>query len=185
VNDDAMSLDEADIGATDDAGLARTGRILAFAGFIPFAVLALWLYGIAPDHPWRQGTINLLTGYAAATLSFLGGIRWGIAMLGGSGERRRDLMLSAVPPLVGWAALAIKPPLVFVLLAVAFAAQGAWDSLTLPPGAAPDWFRRVRIQLTIMAVAAMVLAFVATSSGDQPGLSNEPAIAKTRSAPIM
>lgn len=158
-----MSLDEADTQGTDDAGLARTGRTLAVIGFLPFAVLALWLYGIAPDHPWRQGTISLLSGYAAVTLSFLGGIRWGIAMLGLTRERRRDLMPSIVPPLVGWAALSIEPPLVFVLLAVAFAAQGAWDSLTLPPGAAPDWFRRVRIQLTILVVAAMVLAFVATS----------------------
>lgn len=158
-----MSLDEAETQAARDAGSARTGRMLALAGFIPFAVLSLWLYGIAPDHPWRQGTITLLTGYSAVTLSFLGGIRWGIALLGRSGERQRDLLLSAVAPLSGWAALSIKPPLVFVLLAVAFAAQGAWDSLTLPPGAAPDWFRRVRVQLTILVVAAMVLAFVATS----------------------
>ena len=67
--------------AEADAGLARIGRMLAFAGFLPFAVLALWLYGIAPDHPWRQGTIVLLTGYAAVVLSFLGGIRWGLAVL--------------------------------------------------------------------------------------------------------
>lgn len=158
-----MSTEETDPQATDDAGLARTGRALALIGFLPFAVLALWLYGIAPDHPWRQATIMLLTGYCAATLSFLGGIRWGIAMLGRKGERRRDLLFSAVPPLAGWAALVIAPPLVFVLLALAFAAQGAWDSLTLPPGAAPDWFRRLRMQLTILVVAAMVLAFVATS----------------------
>ena len=55
--------------------------MLVFAGFIPFAALALWLYGVAPDHPWRQGTIVLLTGYAAVVLSFLGGIRWGLSLL--------------------------------------------------------------------------------------------------------
>jgi hypothetical protein len=154
-----MSLDESDA----EAGLARTGRRLALAGFLPFAVLALWLFGIAADHPWRQATILLLAGYGAIILSFLGGIRWGIAILASSGERQRDLILSLVPPLVGWMALTAAPPLIFVILAVAFAAQGAWDSLTLAPGMAPDWFRRVRIQLTIMVVAAMVVAFVATS----------------------
>ena len=54
-------------------------------------------------------------------------------------------------------------PLAFVLLAVAFAAQGAWDSLTLTAAAAPDWFRRLRIQMTVLVVAALVVAFVATS----------------------
>lgn len=158
-----MLPDPEDAGAErgENAGLARIGRMLTYAGLIPFVLLALWLYGVAADHPWRQGTITLLTGYGAVTLSFLGGIRWGLAIL--TGEQRRDVMLSVVPPLIGWMALIASPPLVFVLLAVAFAAQGAWDSLTLPPGAAPDWFRRARIHMTILAVAAMLLAFAATS----------------------
>jgi hypothetical protein len=156
-----MELEGADREA--DAGVARVGRTLAFAGFLPFAAMALWLLGIAPDHPWRQGTIVLLTGYAAVTLSFLGGIRWGLSLLQHDGERQRDMILGIVPPAIGWLALIAPPPLVFVFLAVAFAAQGAWDSLTLAPGSAPDWFRRVRIQLTLLVVAALVVAFVATS----------------------
>ena len=149
--------------AEQDAALARTGRTLTFAAFLPLAALALWLYGIAPDHPWRQATITSLTFYAALSLSFLGGIRWGLALQSSQTERSRDLWLCAVPPLIGWTAVLLEPPLVFVLLAVAFAAQGAWDSLTLPPGAAPDWFRRARLKLTVLTVAALVLAFVATS----------------------
>jgi hypothetical protein len=156
-----MGIEDADPSA--DAGVARVGRVLAFAGFLPFAALALWLLGIAADHPWRQGTIMLLTGYAAVTLSFLGGIRWGLSLLQRGGERQRDMILAIVPPVIGWFALIAPAPLVFVFLAVAFAAQGAWDSLTLAPGSAPDWFRRARIQLTMLVVAALVVAFVATS----------------------
>ena len=157
-----MSLDDPEQPAVDTE-FARTGRYLALLGFAPFVVMALWLYGIAPDHPWRQSTVTLLTGYAAVVLSFLGGIRWGLALLGKSEERQGHMILSIVPPLIGWMALATPAPLVFVFLAVAFAAQGAWDSLTLPPGAAPAWFRHARFQLTILAVAALILAFVATS----------------------
>jgi hypothetical protein len=156
-----MGLDDADREA--DTGAARIGRLLAFAGFLPFAAMALWLVGIEPDHPWRHGTVVLLTGYAAVALSFLGGIRWGLSLLQRGGERQRDMILSIVPPAIGWLALIAPAPLVFVFLAVAFAAQGAWDSLTLAPGSAPDWFRRARIQLTILAVATLVVAFVATS----------------------
>jgi hypothetical protein len=158
-----LDLDDGEQNAERDDGVARIGSRLSFLGIIPFAALALWLYGIAPDHPWRQATIVLLTGYAAVTLSFLGGVRWGMTVLARHAGRPRDLLLSIVPPLLGWAALLAGPPLVFVLLAVAFAAQGAWDSLTLPPGSAPDWFRRTRIQLTMLAVAALIVAFIATS----------------------
>lgn len=157
-----MAADDTE-NAPAELQLARTGRYLALLGFAPLAILALWLYGIPADHPWRQATVTLLTGYAAVTLSFLGGIRWGIALFGRSAERQGHIVLSVVPPLIGWMALIAPPPLVFVFLAVAFAAQGAWDSLTLPPGAAPDWFRRVRFQMTLLVVAALVLAFVATS----------------------
>ena len=69
----------------------------------------------------------------------------------------------------------VPAPLAFVLLAVAFAAQGAWDSLTLTPDAAPAWFRRIRIRMTILVVAALVVAFVRRverSTGPQHGAGN-------------
>ena len=152
-----MGLDDVGPDAEQNARVARIGRRLSFLGFVPLAALALWIYGSAADHPWREEAIALLATYGVATLSFLGGIRWGMAVPGHSGSR--DLLLSVAPPLVGWAALLTAPPLVFVLLAVAFAAQGAWDSLTLPAG----WFRRTRVQLTMLEVAGLIVAFVATS----------------------
>jgi hypothetical protein len=158
-----LDLDERPIETEQGASAARLGRTLVLAGFIPFAALAFWLYGIAPDHPWRHGTIVLLTAYGAVILSFLGGIRWGIALTSRGGNGQRDFILGVVPPLAGWVAILVPVPLAFVLLAVAFAAQGAWDSLTLTAPAAPDWFRRLRIQMTILVVAALVVAFVATS----------------------
>lgn len=158
-----MDLEEGPIETKQGASAARLVRTLVLAGFIPFAALAFWLYGIAPDHPWRHGTIVLLTTYGAVILSFLGGIRWGVALAARAGSGQRDLFLGVVPPLAGWAAILMPVPLAFVLLAVAFAAQGAWDSLTLTAPAAPDWFRRLRIQMTVLVVAALVVAFVATS----------------------
>ncbi len=79
------------------------------------------------------------------------------------GEASATSILGIVPPLVGWIAIVVPAPLDFVLLAVAFAAQGAWDSLTLTPDAVPAWFRRIRIRMTVLVVAALVVAFVATS----------------------
>lgn len=153
-----MDGDEA---ATDN--LARRATWLTLAGYVPFAVLALWLYMIAPDHPWRTDTIYLLKTYGALVLSFLGGIRFGLAVAADRPERGAELTLAIVPALAAWVALWLGEPHSFALLAVAFAAQGAWDSFAAHRGHAPDWFGRMRIKLTALVVIAMVLALLATA----------------------
>ena len=136
---------------------------LALAGYIPFVALGVWLLAIANDHVWRVDTILLLKAYAAVILSFLGGIRWGTAMLSRSVTARRDMVASMVPPLVGWAALFVPAPHAFALLTVAFAAMGAWDNFAVHDNIAPAWFGRMRALLTVLVVSAMVVAFIGTA----------------------
>ncbi len=143
----------------------RLAVLLGAAGLAPFAVLSLWLAGLPLDHEWRSATMLLLTGYGAVILSFLGGTRWGLAVARRGAEARRDIAISVVPPLLGWVALVLPPYLAFVLLAVAFAAQGAWDALAGQSGTLPLWFVRLRSQLTVVVVIAMVIAFGATAAG--------------------
>lgn len=152
-------FDRADTGTRQVEARARW---LGYLGLVPFIALSLWLYGIADDHPWRAITISLLIGYSATTLSFLGGIRWGQALRGRDGDARR-LAVSLVPALLAWASPLVLPPYCFAVLAVAFAAQGAWDSSSVGDGGVPDWFGRQRIRLTIVVVLTMVLAFFATA----------------------
>ena len=137
--------------------------VLAMAGFVPFAVLALWLAAIGADHPWRATTIVLLKGYAAIILSFLGGIRWGLATRDDNETTPRLLGLSVLPPLAGWAALMVPDMTGFAMLAVTFAAHGAWDQFAVHGGAAPVWFGRLRMRMTILVTATMVLAMVAVA----------------------
>jgi hypothetical protein len=158
-------LDEARPEAAPDDPARRLAVLLATAGIAPFAVLSLWLAGIPADHVWRGTTILLLSGYAALVLSFLGGTRWGLAVAGHGQYLRRDVAVSVVPPLLGWVALLLPAHFAFVLLAVAFAAQGAWDALAGQAGLLPSWFVRLRMQLTIVVVIAMVTAFAATANG--------------------
>lgn len=148
---------------------AAPDRVLAtrlgIAGLIPFLVLALWLAAIPVDHVWREMTTRLLTGYAAIVLSFLGGARWALAVAGNYSEARRDIALSILPAMLGWAVMFIPPHLAFVLLAVGFAAHGAWDALSGQAGVLPAWFVRLRTQLTAVVVVAMIIAFAATAAG--------------------
>jgi len=141
----------------------RTARLLALSGYVPILVLLLWLMGVDAAHPAREPTLALLESYCAIILSFLGGIRWGLGMVFRGGGSPRDLIASCVPPLVGWAAVYAPVPYAFALFAVAFAAQGAWDNFAVHAGMAPRWYGRLRILLTVLVVAAMVLAFVATA----------------------
>ena len=149
--------------AEQEARTERTARYLALFGYVPILVLVLWLMGIDAAHPARTQTLALLQSYCAIILSFLGGIRWGLGMVFRDGGSPRDLIASCLPPLVGWAAVFVPVPYAFGLLAAAFAAQGAWDTFAVQGAVAPRWYGRLRILLTWLVVAAMVLAFVATA----------------------
>ena len=144
------------------AAMSRVGNALAWLGITPFVVLSLWLFAIAPDHPWREGTIDLLVMYGALFLSFLGGVRWGLAISGNANARPRDLVASAAPLVAGWAAFAIQTPHTFAALAVIFAAVGAWDAMASHAQGAPPWYGKLRVRQTAIIVATMVLAFAAT-----------------------
>lgn len=136
---------------------------LGYAGLLPAIGLSLWLFGIPDDHAWRAQTIALLTSYAAIVLSFLGGIRWGIALSQPGDDVGRVYALAVLPALGGWAAFFVPPPYSFVLLAVAFAAHGAWDTLSAQASRMPDWFARLRMQLTAGIVVTMIVAFAGTA----------------------
>lgn len=155
--------DEAPRFAGQQAQIEKTARILALSGYVPILVLVLWLLGIDATHPARGPTLALIESYCAIILSFLGGIRWGLGMVFRDGGSPRDLVASCIPPLVGWAAVFAPAPFAFALFAAAFAAQGAWDAFAAHSGMAPGWYGRLRILLTVLVVAAMVLAFLATA----------------------
>ncbi len=140
----------------------RSFRFLSALALAPFVVLALWLAGIADDHPWRGATVDLLKAYAALTLCFVGGARWGIAD-GGVATAPRDLAAGLLALFVGWALFFVPMPYGFALFAVAFAAQGAWNAVAAHDGGATARFARSRLFATVVIVGAMILAFLTTA----------------------
>ncbi len=143
--------------------LVRTARAVAIGASGGIVILSLWLFAIPQDHPWRVATITLLSLYAVVILSFLGGVRWALAFGGKEERERRDVIIGALPAIVAPAILFISMPAAFAVLAAAFAAMGAWDSLSSVSGTVPAWYGRLRTQLTAVIVVALMLAFIATS----------------------
>ena len=128
---------------------------LALSGAIPFIGLTLALFVLSGTHPLRGLAQDALATYGALILSFLGGIRWGRALGARVMERALPIFaLSVVPSLVGWFALLLPRPHVFAVLAVAFAAQGAWDAY----GGLPGWFARLRLWLTLIVTVTLGVA---------------------------
>lgn len=135
---------------------------LGLAGLIPFWALSLALltgqsFGVTPP------TVSfLLATYAATIASFLGGMRWGLAIR----ETHRDqpwgdYLMSVLPRLVAWAALALPDRPRFSVLALLIIMVGLLDLGLARRGVAPAWFGRLRIVLSLVAGAALIAAATA------------------------
>jgi len=130
---------------------------------------ALPFIGLASAMPFLTGAprslvADALVAYGATILSFLGGIHWGLAIVsqGGVGRARLParLIFSVVPSLVAWAALLVADTTGLFILALAVAAMLWVDLRATRVGEAPPWYPNLRIPLTCIVVAALLLGAV-------------------------
>ena len=129
--------------------------LLGLAGLIPFWALAIGLlahgaFGLAP-----ASLDTALASYGALILSFLGGIRWGLAVP--AGDPGPQFAISIVPSLVAWALLAAPEPWRLVALGLALLILGPIDLGLVRSGFAPAWFGRLRLILSTGAGCALGL----------------------------
>jgi hypothetical protein len=140
--------------------IPRVALWLGLAGLLPFfaAAILLWI-------PQGTAAADTLYGpaiaYGAVILSFLGGIRRGIAVPHGeSRQASADLALSVVPSLAGWAALFMPQVPALCLLIAGFLAQALWDVVAVQAARVPQWFGNLRMILTSGAVLSLVAMLV-------------------------
>ena len=129
---------------------------LGFAGLIPFLLAAA--IGLLPGAPLYDLSLQALLAYGAVILSFLGGIRWGLAIATTeSADLLGPLLLSVAPALLGWIALLVSSHTGLVLLALSFAAMLIAD---LRLSTAPYWYRSLRLPLSIGAIFALLIGLL-------------------------
>ena len=145
----------------------RLAQALGYAGLIPFLYLAFGLVESAQSHsPAGAWLIIFIVAYGAVILSFVGALHWALCL-------QRDelsagwLVWSTVPSLIGWAALCgavvasdqlRQQKLIVLVLIAGFIAQLAADfrmRRILTAAVWPDWFMRLRVQLTVVACASL------------------------------
>ena len=138
-----------------------TPFVLGAAGLIPFfGLAALLLAGWSEGLGWTAGATRaaLLT-YGAVIASFLGGIRWGLAVAQpDQAPVRRDYVLSVVPSLLAWGTLALPAAWDMRALGALILALGFVDQDLAARGLAPAWFGRLRLGLSLGAGLALLLA---------------------------
>jgi hypothetical protein len=139
--------------------IRRLAWFLAFAGAIPFLVATAALYA-SDASGVRIPAITALVTYSAVTLSFLGGIEWGLAIRDESGTettRVAALGLSSVSSLAAWAVLWLPTPSWQIGSALAlFVAVWAADEWMASRGLLPSWF--VDLRTAVSALVALTLA---------------------------
>ncbi len=147
-----------------DAGtIPKMPLLLGLGGLLPFWGLALLLYlphqYLSHQVPWGRTASDLaLATYAAIIVSFLGGIRWGVAV---AAAARSDAIgqyaIAVVPSLVAWALLVAPEPWRLVGLGILALALGGFDQNLVSSAFAPPWFGRLRLILSGGAGVALLL----------------------------
>ena len=133
----------------------RNAIWLGHAGLLPFlALLLLALFGGTPAQ--RQLGLQGFVAYSAVILSFLGGVRWGAALVW---PQTRALLLAVLPALIASGLLLLPPREALPLLTVAFAVVGLFDVRRRSAPNWPSWFVRLRLQLSV-AVVVMHLTLI-------------------------
>jgi hypothetical protein len=138
--------------------MKQTAWVLSVAGLVPFVGLAL---ATLTSDDARMG--QALLAYAAAILSFLGGIQWGVglSMTGDQKQAAWVLGISVFPSLIAWSAL-LQDGLAIgygVALGGLLSAL-AVDRYLMQMELLPAWFWTLRTRITALACASLALAIL-------------------------
>lgn len=137
---------------------------LGGTGLIPFVALAAAAAMAAPDS--RGLLVEWLIRYAAVIVTFVGALHWGVLMRqpdSRPAEQWLHLGWSVVPALGAWIALGFGPRTALAALMVLFALQLVMDRRLVLHHDLVAWFLRLRVRLTLVAMAALATALAVTA----------------------
>jgi Protein of unknown function (DUF3429) len=136
----------------------KTIRRLGYAGLVPFVLLTALMWLVNPE--LLPFVSIALGGYAAAIVSFLGGVHWGIGFMKGEASPRFHFIWGVVPSLLAWVALMMPVYAALPLLGLVLLACYAVDRTTYPPAGLAQWLP-MRLRLTMVATLSCVLGAAA------------------------
>ena len=140
--------------------------LLGLAGLIPFLWGAATLisgelagWGIQTLGPRFVGPFVLLN-YGQIILAFMSGVLWGFATKSDGEQAAINYALSTLPALWVFFTVGAGPTSSGIYLIAGFVALLGLDVTFVRQGLAPDWWMRLRILLTTIVVACLILLVV-------------------------
>jgi hypothetical protein len=136
---------------------------LGLVGLSPFVLLTLLCWIVHPD--WMEFFIDAQLVYGIAILGFLGGLHWGLALIGkerDAQEAKRDLLWGVLPAIIAWFAMS-NMLLGFVIQMLAFIFSYQYDKRMYVRFNMPTWFVELRFRLTCVVVTTQVFTFLAAN----------------------
>ena len=137
----------------------RSVLIMGYGVLVPLVAMAMVVVMTSPGN----GVANVLKveiTYTAALLSFLAGIRWGVALMAG-GDHLRFRPLAGITLMLpfAWITIFLKPPVALGLLMVGFLVL-AMSEREDKSGPAPDWYHALLKPFTILVEVALGLTLL-------------------------
>ena len=137
-------------------GVPVAAQWLGFLGLLPFG--AAVVIGLVPESPLHDIALPALLAYGSVILSFLGGIRWGLAVVKtDAADLLGPLLISVLPSVLGWIALLMPASVGLLLLVLGFLALLLAD---VRLRMAPPWYGALRLPLSIGAIGALLLGLL-------------------------
>lgn len=146
-----------DIASFKNPNIPRAPFWLGSAGIVPLAAATLiYLFARTPEQ--RQFGLQAFCAYSAVILSFLGGIRWGAALVLPSFKL---LFRAIMPSLIAAGCLLLPPNYAVPLLGASFLMLGLSDSTQTVHALWPLWFKRLRLMLSVAVICLHLVVLLA------------------------
>ncbi len=123
---------------------------LGYLGVLPFLLGSGWVLA----DPASATAQAFFKNYAAVILTFVGAIHWGRAM---HTRNTRLITVSVLPSLFAWVCIMLPFTTALPLLSAGFIMLWLLDSHQYRHA---DWFRQMRLQLTVMVVFLLLVTWL-------------------------
>lgn len=139
-------------------------QVIGYGALVPLVAMAMVIAFTYPS-TGADGALKAMIGYGAALLSFIGGIRWGIAVTaGGPYLLFRPLGLATLPMPFAWIVLFMDPRIGLAALMAGFLLLLLAERVG-PESPMPGWYRALQLPFTIMVELALAASFAALLIG--------------------
>lgn len=138
-------------------------RSLGWAGVTPFLFSTILVWSDTPAF-YQMGLHSILF-YGAIILSFLGGVHWGLELknIYPTVSLLSGYSLSILPSLAAFLSLYLPPLVALMILGSGFLGVMVMDRKLVQRRSAPDWYAKLRYQLSVAVLLCLFSAFIAVT----------------------